>query len=93
MKKIILVILSMLILTGCNGSNTSAPVTRDDQNIVPNILSLSNTVDYGNYFYIVDKNTHVVYLSYDGHKRAGITVLLKADGSPMLAEDLGIKVD
>lgn len=92
MKKIILVILFMLILTGCSGSNSSMSTTKDDQHIVPNILSLSNS-DAGNYFYVVDKNTHVVYLAFDSYNRAAITVLLKADGSPMLAEDLGIKVD
>jgi hypothetical protein len=44
-------------------------------------------------FYVVDRNTHVVYLAFDGYYRAGITALLKADGTLTLAEDLGITVD
>jgi len=34
-----------------------------------------------------------VYLAFDAFRRAGITALLKADGTPTLAEDLGITVD
>lgn len=43
--------------------------------------------------YIVDKRTHVVYMQFYRGYRGGITVVLKADGTPMLVEDLGIKVD
>lgn len=89
MKKLIVILLSMLLLTGCVNNDHKAIVS--DQNITPNLMSMS---DEGlRFYYVVDRNTHVVYLAFDALYRAGITPLLKADGTPTLAEDLGIKVD
>ena len=57
---------------------------------MPDLISLSQ--DGGNYYYVIDKNTHVVYLKYDNGHLSGMTIMLKADGTPMLAEDLGIEI-
>ena len=43
------------------------------------------------YYYCVDKRTGVVYLAYDAYRRHAITVMLNRDGTPVTAEQLGIK--
>ena len=89
MQKIILVLMCMLLLTGCVDNSTHAEV--QDQDIRPNLITLKTDENY--YYYVVDKNTHVVYLTFSNAHRGGITVYVKADGTPILAEDLGIKVE
>ena len=88
MKKIIIFLMYTLLLTSCQHNETESAYS--NQNITPNIMSLSENDNQ--YYYVIDKNTHVVYLAFNGVYRAGITVLVKADGTPMLAEDLGIEV-
>ena len=78
-----------LLLSGCV-KNTNKADEDTSSGIAPNILSTSN-LGGGHYFYIVDKNTGVVYLAYrDAHKYA-ISVMLNRDGSPVTAEQLEIK--
>lgn len=89
MKRIIIILLSILLLTGCR-ANSDEPIV-SDQNITPNLMTTSDNDLY--FYYVVDRDTHVVYLVFDAYRRAGITALLKADGTPTLAEDLGIRVD
>lgn len=91
MKKIILLCLVIvLLLTGCISNASKAEI--NEQNIEPRIMTVTNDSD-SKFSYIVDKRTHVVYMQFYCGYRGGITVVLKADGTPMLAEDLGIKVD
>lgn len=88
MKRILMIMLCLILLTGCTENISTALIS--DQNIQPNIMTLNSNSN--RYYYVVDRNTHVVYLMfYTGHQ-AGMTVMLKADGTPMLAEDLGIEV-
>lgn len=54
----------------------------------PNILKISDK--YGVYYYLVDLNTGVVYLAYNGYQRFGMTVCVNADGTPVTADQLGI---
>lgn len=89
MKKIIIILLYTLLLTGCTKNNSQASVS--NQEIKPNMMSLNSSPN--RYYYVVDKNTHVVYLVFYAGSQGGITVMLNADGTPMLAEDLGIKVE
>lgn len=89
MKRIMIILLSMLLLTGCR-ANVDKPIV-SNQNITPDLMTTSDNNLY--FYYVVDRNTHVVYLAFDAYRRAGITALLKADGTPTLAEDLGITVD
>ena len=92
MKRIIVLIVALLLLlVGC-GAN-SAGANRDfSSGIRPNILECgsSGADGGGSYYYIVDMNTGVVYLSYDGYRRHAISVMVNADGSPVMAEQLGI---
>lgn len=88
MKKIILILICVLLLTGCKDNSVRS--TTSVQEIMPDLISLSE--DDGNYYYVVDKKTRVIYLKYDNGHHSGITVMFKANGTPMLAEDLGIGV-
>jgi hypothetical protein len=88
MKRILAIILCLMLLTGCTENNSTALLS--DQNIQPNIMTLDS--EDNRYYYIVDRNRHVVYLMFYAGYHAGMTVVLKTDGTPMLAEDLGIEV-
>lgn len=93
MKKIILLCLVIvLLLTGCCSRSNVSKAEINEQNIEPEIITVTNDSDSW-FSYIVDKRTHVVYMQFYCGYRGGITVVLKTDGTPMLAEDLGIKVD
>lgn len=82
------VMLSLLI-SGCV-KNTSKADKDISSGITPNILSTSNLSD-GDYFYVVDKNTGVVYLCYTSVYRYGMSVMFNRDGTPVTAEQLEIK--
>lgn len=82
-------IILSLLLSGCV-KNTNKANVDTSSGITPNVLSTSN-LGYGRYFYLIDKNTGVVYLAYrDGYKQA-MTVMLNRDGTPVIAEQLGIE--
>ena len=53
----------------------------------PDIETLGGDNLY-HYHYIIDNRTGVVYLSYDFGDRTGITVMLNADGTPVLKNQL-----
>lgn len=93
MKKIILLCLVIVLsLSGCRTiSNVSEPEI-NEQNVEPDMMAVTN-INESRFSYIIDKRTHVVYMQFYCGCKAGITAVLKADGTPMLAEDLGIKVD
>ena len=85
MKKFLLMLTMACVLTSCSPSNVD---TNGDLIPRPKILTSENN-EY--YTYIVDKNTGVVYLEYDSFYRHALTVMLNADGTPVIAEQLGIK--
>ena len=78
-----------LLLSGC-AKNTKKAYEDISSGITPNILSTSN-LGSGDYFYIVDKNTGVVYLGYKKGYGYGVSVMLNRDGTPITAEQLEIK--
>ena len=90
MKKIIILFMAtMFILTGCD--NGVAP-TKIQSVVSPDIKVYGADIDSGlRYFYVVDNKTGVVYIQFDGFKRGGITPALNADGTPMTAEQLGLR--
>ena len=94
-KRLIFAVLMMsLMLTGCRSSGTaSADMYINESNPTPKIVKLSD-VDPGDrdkYFYIVDKNTGVVYLAYDGYRQFGLTAMINVDGSAVTAEQLDLE--
>ena len=73
MKKI-LILISVLLLTGCYVETTEA---------TPKVRYIQN---YGKFEYYVDKETCVEYIEYDGSYSGNLTPRLNADGTPMLNE-------
>lgn len=88
-KIIFACVMLSLLLSGC-AKNANKPDIDTTSGITPNILSTSN-LGNENYFYIVDKNTGVVYLGYSGIRKYGLSVMLNRNGTPVTAEQLEIK--
>ena len=86
MKKLILAImLAAVMLTGCDMGQTGTMV---EGGVYPKITQYGADTRINTYYYAVDERTGVVYLLFDAEKRAGITVALNADGSPVTKEQL-----
>lgn len=90
MKKLLFALLVMLLLTGCSTEGVMRPKTYV-QDIAPSLLRVGDLSKYNGYCYLVDNNTGVVYLEFDAGYRHAVTVMLNADGTPITAEQLGIK--
>lgn len=91
MKKVLLIgAILALLLTGCDVG--SECISENSKNIIPNISVYAKDIAYGlRYFYVVDNNTGVVYLQFNGVNRAGLTIMLNPDGTPVTAEQLGLR--
>lgn len=77
----------LLFATGCN--NTVITSTIGNYGSTPNMIEINSA--YG-YSYVVDGDTSVVYIyraSPGGH--TGLTPKLHPDGTPYLADELGLK--
>lgn len=83
----IVLALCAVLLTGCS-KNVSEATSDYSNHAVPDIVDLRKDNDV--YYYSIDRNTGVVYLSYNSSYRHAITVMLNADGTPVTAEQLGI---
>lgn len=89
MKRIIALILALImcaaIFVGCQTKyKATAKETKRFVEIESDIeMDSSGTTVYGNTIY-VDRETGVMYLVFYGGNRAGITVLLGADGKPLI---------
>lgn len=93
MKKILFILLTMLLLlTGCSttGEGVATPKT-SVQNIAPSLVRGGDLVLGNGYCYLIDKNTGVVYLEFDSGYRHAVTLMVNADGTPITAEQLGIR--
>lgn len=93
MKKILFVLLAMLLLTGCSEGEVTGVVQPEThaQDIFPSLLRTGDSNYNEVYCYIVDKNTGVVYLEYSAGYHRAITLMMNADGTPITAEQLGIR--
>jgi len=81
-------LICLFCLAGCYNVG-SKPSKQYSDFYVPNIVDMGND----NYYYTIDKRTGVVYLSYSDTYQHGITVMLNADGTPVTADQLGIRFD
>lgn len=91
-KKLILAIFAttLLLASGCDdGANGKL----ENSSIIgsPDITQYAKDGLVCKYYYVVDNNTNVVYLQFFGSHKAGITVMLNADGTPITADQLGLK--
>ena len=91
MKKVILLaslITVLFLLVGCDEGKRGSEMGYSDRYDTPNIRTLANDIYNYKYFYVIDKNTGVVYLQFSGDRKAGITVMLNANGTPITVEQI-----
>lgn len=90
MKRLIIIlsVLAIVLLTGCKGQAQADYGNTEDYELpnVTRILELNNDVGYN---YLIDNNTGVVYLEYEGvNGGRAITVMFNADGTVMTEKDI-----
>ena len=90
MKKIMLFIFIGIIILVLDGCSDNPPSNENAENIKPSVTILSNEGDLSNsnFFYVIDKNTGIVYLGFTAYRKAGITVMLNADGTPITYDQI-----
>lgn len=73
----------------CSCANNPPKINVAD-NVLPSVTILSDDSDINDaeIFYIVDDKTGVVYLGFSQYYRAGITVMLNPDGSPVMYDQI-----
>lgn len=90
MKKllIILSVLTMVSLVGCKGQ-AQADYGNTENYELPNVTRVVSPYNDIGYNYLIDNNTGVVYLEYDGGStERAITVMFNADGTVMTEKDI-----
>jgi uncharacterized alpha/beta hydrolase family protein len=89
MKKILvgLSILAIVLLTGCKGQ-AQPDFTYTEDYKVPDVTKIISPIYSSGYNYLIDNNTGVVYLEYEGYCRHAITVMFNSDGTVMTEEDI-----
>ena len=83
----------LFMLTGCEEGQSTSTTGYSSEYNVPDISSLAKDTGPYNYFYVIDNNTGVVYLQFVDYRRrrAGITVALNADGTPITIDQIKAK--
>lgn len=84
MKKLIVAILCMFVLTSCGVSDDSCELNS------PAVRYISKNVEYG---YIIDENTNNIYLKFSCGRQAGMSIVMNSDGTPMTLEQLKEKLE
>lgn len=89
MKKqlLILSVLAIALLTGCRGQAQADYGDTEDYELLNVTRIISRYNDLG-YHYLIDNNTGVVYLEYDGAYGRTITVMFNSDGTVMTEKDI-----
>lgn len=91
MKKVTVVIMCIItafLLSGCKEGQSTLTARYSSKYNIPDVSSLAKDTDSYDYFYVIDNNTGVVYLQFIGFRRAGITVALNADGTPVTVDQI-----
>ena len=85
-KRFAVLILMIICLMGCHGSKPMDGLNGHEESPI----GYPNVTEYGNdgYFYLVDNNTGVVYLKYDGRYHCGLTVMTHKNGQPITIDEL-----
>ena len=89
MKKlpIILSVLAIVLLTGCKGQAPADYGNTEDYKL-PNVTRIVSPWSDTGYNYLIDNDTGVVYLEYDGGYGRALTVMFNADGTLMTEKDI-----
>lgn len=88
-KKVIILISLTMFAFGLIGCSTKTPPKKLGNGFpVPKMTSYASYGEPGEYYYVVDERTGVVYISYNSVKRHSMTVALNADGTPVTKEQL-----
>lgn len=83
MKKLLVMILCMVLLTGCGNRVDSQSYEKD-------MFVYINPQSYNNYYIVYHKDTKVMYAVSAGPYNCGnFTLLVNPDGTPMLYEAEG----
>lgn len=93
MTKIAIIFICVCVLVGCLVGCIDSATAEETVNLeeTPRFYVVSEAFDIGNTYHsgviLVDRETNVCYLCISGANRAGITVMLDAEGKPLLWED------
>lgn len=89
MKKLLvaLSLLTIISITGCRGQAQADYGDTEDYELLNVTRIISRYNDLG-YHYLIDNNTGVVYLEYDGAYDRTITVMFNSDGTVMTEKDI-----
>lgn len=96
MKRFLFLVLALMLccMSGCEEENNIEVKTSIGDYSFPVFhIYASEETNHRSYKYAVDQRTQVVYIiygNYDTYGRA-ISPCLKPDGTPMLADDLGLE--
>ena len=87
-KKILAIILGAMLsvsLVGCGG-NSSAPESIDNQEYVLTGGRLFIRIEYDDGYLLIDRDTRVQYFTYGFSDHRSMSVLIDAEGKPILYE-------
>lgn len=90
MKRLIITlsVLAIALLTGCRGQ-AQADYGDTEGYELPNVTRILDPNNDTGYNYLIDNNTGVVYLEYEGLNGGhAITVMFNADGTLMKEKDI-----
>lgn len=93
MKKILYLIILLFVicnLTGCKGQAQADYGNTEDYKL-PNVTRIISPYNNKGYNYLIDNNTGVVYLEYEGDYGRAITVMFNKDGTLMTEKDIRSK--
>lgn len=84
MRKLLILFLSAVFITGCGNSNS---IVSDSTNQAEDQTMFERHPLGDDYSILAEKETSVCYLEYNGYKQYGIAVMLNLDGTPKVWED------
>lgn len=85
---IISLIIVLSMLTGCKEGQSLQKQSYSTELELPDVSLLAEDWGRYSYAYVIDNKTGVVYLQFRGNYKAGITVMLNPDGTPVTVDQI-----